>query len=127
MRSCSGTARRGAALLLLTLGAGCRSWQPVLPPLAGAPSRPTRVRVTRADGSRVELVGASVRGDTLYGERRGGAAPGRGAVAAVPLDSVRRLEARGVSGARTGTLAAGVLLGLAAVVYLFAYTVGGVY
>ncbi len=124
MRPCSGPARRRAALLLLTSGAGCRTWQPVPLPPAGAPAPLARVRVTRADDRQVEVLRASVRGDTLYGERRDGASPGRGAAAAVPLDSVRRLEARRVSGARTGALAAGVLLGLAAALYLVAYQVG---
>jgi hypothetical protein len=106
------------------LGAGCRTWQPVPPPSAGAPTTLPRVRVLRADGSRVEVDQVYVRGDTLYGERRTGTAPGSREVVAVPVDSVRRVEARRVSGARTGALAGGVLLGVAAAVYLFAYYVG---
>jgi hypothetical protein len=65
-----------------------------------------------------------VRGDTLYGERRAGTAPGSRGVVAVPVDSVRRVEARRVSAARTGALAGGVLLGVAAAVYVFASYVG---
>jgi hypothetical protein len=96
----------------------------VPPPSAGAPTTLPRVRVLRLDGSRVEVGQAYVRGDALYGERRAGTAPGYRGVVAVPVDSVRRLEARRVSAGRTGALAGGVLLGVAAAVYLFASYVG---
>lgn len=124
MRHLRGAADRRAALPLLMLVAGCRTWQPVPPPPAGTPTRPTRVRVLRTDGSRLEVVRAYVRGDTLYGKRRDGLAPGGRAVAAVPVDSIRRLEALRVSGARTGALAGGLLLGVVAAMYAVVYYVG---
>lgn len=105
-------AGRYAVLLLLGAApAGCRTWRAEPLPAAGAPARVVqgRVRATRADGSRVELVGARVGGDTLRGARGG-------TEVAVPLDSVRRLEARRVSALRTGALVGGVLLTFAAAI-----------
>jgi hypothetical protein len=124
MRSRPGPAGRRAALLLLLFGAGCRTWRAVPPPSAGAPTALPRVRVLRLDGSRVEVGQVNVRRDTLYGERRAAIASGYREVVAVPVDSVRRLEARRVSAARTGALAGGILLGVAAAVYAFASYVG---
>jgi hypothetical protein len=73
------------------------------------------VRATRTDGSRVELARVRVAADTLRGERR---AAGRGDAArvavAVPLDSLRRLETRRVSIART----VGLYFGVMGVVFL---------
>jgi hypothetical protein len=85
------------------------------------------VRATRPDGSRGELAEAHLEGDTLRGQLYE-IPRGRGPVAvAVPLDSVRRLEARRFSGARTGALAGGVVLGFVAFGFLIAAGMSGAY
>lgn len=97
---------RRTTLLLVALSAACRTWRAEPLPVAGAPARaiPSRVRATRADGSQVELARARIAGDTLRGERWEIDRSGRPAAVAVPLDSVRRLEARRVSVARTAAV-----------------------
>lgn len=115
-----GGARRAAlrraalrrAPLLVALVVGCRSWRAEALPAPGSPPRAVRgpVRATRVDGTRVELTGARIAGDTLRGERRtahGLDAPG--AAVTIPLDSVRGLERRRVSIARTVGLYFGVM------------------
>ena len=110
-----GAARRAALRLVPLLAAlvlGCRSWraEPLPPP--GAPAQDVRgpIRATRTDGTRVELTRVRIAGDTLRGERRtadGGDVSG--APVAIPLDSVRGLERRRVSIARTVGLYFGVM------------------
>jgi hypothetical protein len=99
-------------LLLLLCLSSCHSWvrQDFAPGAAPARAVGDHVRATRADGSRVELASASLAGDTLRGERWEIGRDGRRVAMAVPLDSVRRLEARRVSAGRTGALVGGVVL-----------------
>jgi hypothetical protein len=115
-RRCAG---RAAALVLLAVPGACRTWRTEPLPTAGAPARSVaaRVRATRADGSRVELARARVAGDTLRGERRENGPSGRPSPVAVPLDSLRALEARRVSWPRTGALVVGALLAWFAVAF----------
>jgi hypothetical protein len=108
-------ARRRAAsrtsLLLVLALAACRTWRAAPLPVAGAPDRAVRghLRATRADGSRVELARARVARDTLRGEPRRAGDDGARPPVAVPLDSLRRLETRRVSVARTLGLYFGVM------------------
>jgi hypothetical protein len=100
------------APLLVAFLAGCRSWRAEPLPAAGAPARAVggHLRVTRADGARVELTRTRIAGDSLRGERRtpdGGDAART--VVTIPLDSVYRLERRRVSIGRTVGLYFGVM------------------
>jgi hypothetical protein len=106
------------ALASITVAsAGCRSWQPspierVSPAtLANAKA----VRVTRLDGSTLEIAGPQLAGDSLVGSV--GSPPQRAAVA---LRDVQRLEERRVDAGRTGGLTAAILLGALAVVGIIA-------
>jgi hypothetical protein len=108
-------ARRATALALLALTTpGCRTWRAQPLPDASAPERVIdgRVRAVRTDGSRVELVGARIGGDTLRGEQWQIGRDGRRVAVAVPLDSVERVERRAVSKGRTAALVGGIVVGL---------------
>ena len=99
-------------LVLLLWLPGCHTWARRDLATGPAPSGAVRgrVRATRADGRVLDLVRARVERDTLRGELYA-APPGRGPSAvAVPLDSVRRLDARRFSVRRTAALG-GVLVG----------------
>jgi hypothetical protein len=109
-------AMRAAPLLLwIALTPACRTWRPE--PLPASPTAERvirhRVRATRADGRRLELTRVRVARDTLRGELRA-ADGGPGAVVAVPVDSLRRLETRRVNVART----VGLYFGVMGVVFL---------
>jgi hypothetical protein len=96
-------------LLLPFLGAGCQGWHTHPLPVVGGRDRavPGHVRATRSDGSRVELSGTSVVRDTLRGEAWRSRETGRPLALTVPVDSLRRLESRGVSAGRTLALVSG--------------------
>ena len=100
-------------LVLLLWLPGCHTWERRDLTTGPAPRGAVqgRVRATRADGSVLDLVRVRVDQDTLRGELD--ALPrGRGPSAvAVPLDSVRRLDARRFSVRRTAALGGGIVLG----------------
>jgi len=62
---------RRAALLLVLL-AGCHSWhtQPVAPETVLA-THPSRIRITRTNGSRISIDRPSIRADTIVGTLHG--------------------------------------------------------
>jgi hypothetical protein len=98
-------------LVLLLWLPGCHTWarHDVAPGTApGGAVVQGRVRATRADGSVLDLVRARVDRDTLRGELY--AAPRqRPSAVAVPLDSVRRLDARRFSVRRSAALGVGLV------------------
>jgi hypothetical protein len=92
------------------VGAGCRTWR-AAPPSAELP-RPlaSQSRVTRTDGSRIELVSGLVPADSVIGISR---AVGR---VSVPRDSVARVEERRLSWGRSIGLFLAVYFGAAFVI-----------
>ena len=108
--------RRTALPLLLTLlltpAAACRAWRAEPLPAPGARAAlvvaAEHARLTRLDGRVDELLDARVERDTVRGDLLG--PRGREGAVAVPLDSVRRLQVRHVSGALTAALAGGLVL-----------------
>lgn len=84
-------ARRTIILVLLaSLTSACVAWQatPMSGPGIAAEDVPSRVRVTRADGTMVVLRDAVLRADSITGYGEGGAPAG------VALSDVQTLEAR---------------------------------
>ena len=97
----------GLALISLTFGAGCHSWR--RKPLTSHQQVLTKspdVRVTLADGRKVELSKTRLSGDSIVGLVQ--FFNGKMAPAGVPLDQVVRLEVREFSTGKTLLLAAGV-------------------
>ena len=97
----------GLTLVSLAFDAGCHSWRrkPIAPPeqvLAKSPD----VRVTLADGRKLELSKARLSGDSIVGLVR--FFNGRMAPAGAPVDQIVRLEVREFSTGKTLLLAAGV-------------------
>lgn len=106
--------RRTIACLLMPLcGAqmtACRSWQPRMQMTDIAAG--SDVRLTRRDGSRVMMRGATVRGDTVHGDaRRSGGRTGR-SIVSVPVSDVQNLEVHRFSKERTIGLGLGIATGL---------------
>lgn len=94
--------RRATALAALTAlaASGCFRWQ-AIDPAPGATLRD--VRVTRVDGTALEMGDAHWAGDTIVGRRRG-------ARVAVPRDSVHALAVRRLDRTRTAWAAVGAAL-----------------
>jgi hypothetical protein len=78
--------------------------------------RPKLVRVTRTDGTQVNVTGAHMEGDTLVGfvERPGGV---MGEFTEIPLSDVSGVEAQQYASGKTALAVAAVLVGWAAFVY----------
>ena len=99
---------RGGCLAIL-VAAACTTWRPAADPTRALARRPTvpRARVILRDGRRLTLDRPVRQGDSIVGTlRRAGAVH-----AAVPLDSVARLERAEYSAARSLGLAAGIAVG----------------
>jgi hypothetical protein len=79
-----------------------------------------QLRLTRADGQRVVLTRARVAADTLRGERPDADGGGRPSAVAIPVDSVRGLERRRFSLART----VGLYFGVMGLVFFASHAVG---
>jgi hypothetical protein len=97
--------RRARPLLLLLIYlSGCTSWQveQVAPAQLIAERQPSRVRVTRADQSRVVLRDPTIVGDTLVGALDSAKAVWESRVA---LSEVQRIEVRHGDAGRTIGLA----------------------
>ena len=105
-------------LLLPFFGAACQSWHTHPLPVVGGRDRavPGHVRATRADGTRIELSRSSLVRDTLRGEAWRSRENGQPLALTVPVDSLRRLESRGVSGGRTLALAGGSVVAVLTVI-----------
>jgi len=103
--------RCACAFVLAAYLSGCTGWQTqrVTPQRVLEDSHYVRrgVRVTTADGRRLEIEHPTLRADTLTGTRD------RAAVA-IPLDQVRRLDVRRPSVPRTAALVVGSMAGAAA-------------
>ena len=106
-----GTGRRvvGCALLAGQLWS-CTSWRvsEVAPRQLVEEQAPSRVRVTRANGTKLILANPKLQGDTLYGSDSTGATRGAG----VPLADVKQVAVRRGDGLKT----VGLVLGTAVVV-----------
>lgn len=105
--------RRARPLLLLVIYLlGCTSWQvqQVAPPQLIAERQPSRVRVTRADQSRVVLRDPTIVGDALVGALDSAKAVWESRVA---LSEVQRIEVQHGDAGRTiglAVLAAGLVV-----------------
>ena len=97
---------------------GCASWRAVGPSPTAVMERdnPRAIRVTRADGSHVELHLPSIQGDTLMGQtRRKVKGKVRDSLAAIPLSEVKTVAVRKFSPGRTVLFVGGVVGGIIAV------------
>ena len=110
------------SLTLGALAAGCTTWrtQSAAPEHVIAARNPDRVRVTRPDGSTVEMIRPLITGDTLLGSRPGSAVNDTLARLAIPLSDVRSVAVQQVSAGRTVLLLTGV--GLTAIAIAAAAT-----
>ena len=99
----------------------CSSWQSRDLQLGVNPN--TEVLVTRRDGTKLVVVGATVQGDTVrgFGLRRSADAPPP--VIAMPMSEVERMQVRQHDGGRTFLLAAGLTAALAALLTVIATAV----
>lgn len=107
--------RIASALLLATYLPACTAYHQTdesVVQLTAPPKPVERIRVTRVDGSRVQLWGPRVHGDSLFGMN---AAPGKetGGVA-VALAEVRSADVQEVDALKTvaGILVIGTVIGL---------------
>jgi len=103
--------RSTALLLLACYLPACTSWrtQQAAPQDVIAAQHPQAIRVTRTDGSQVEITSPRIEADTLIGHRAG-VAPRDSAEArvAIPLSEVAQIEVRQNDAGKTIALAAGV-------------------
>ena len=104
-----GTVRRCVVLLVLCLAGACQVWKvepgPVPAALAAGPL-PNEIRLTTTDRRMIILQVPRVAGDSVFGARHGGA------VNAVSIDAITRVERRRIDGGRTAVAVLG-LAGLA--------------
>jgi hypothetical protein len=107
-------ARRAHLTALLTaslLSAACTSWHRAGGAVEGvSKAKSGEIRVHRVDGSVIDLVGASIVGDSLFG-----VSPVTGARVSMPTAAVMATETKQVSAGRTALLGGGVVLGVIAV------------
>ena len=104
-----GVRRRLAATLLITAlcGSACQAWRTerVAPQSLLATRHPTKLRVTRTDGTQIVLDHPVLRGDTLVGTRPRWTGQ---AEVRIPLTDVQLAATRGFSAGRTIGLGVGV-------------------
>src|SRR4051812_45619088 len=100
------------AIGLLLVSAGCTTWktQSAAPADVVAKNTGSHVRITRSDGSTLELTNAAISGDSLSGHST--AAKDSTSRTTIPLAGVQSVAVRGVSAGKTVLLVGG--LGLTA-------------
>jgi len=88
--------RHLAISLLSSLPLACTYWQPLPPNPAEAISekQPEQVRVTRTDGSKLQLRYPRVMEDSLFGTAAGEEAQGDTTRVAIPLSDVQSVEVK---------------------------------
>jgi hypothetical protein len=94
---CHGIALRGSALLqLVVFVCGCTSWQVASgdPASLIASQKPSVVRVTQRDSSRVVLSDPTLQGDTVYGYRQATARSDSASRVGLTLADVLAVETR---------------------------------
>ena len=104
-----------AYLLLVTYPPACTAWHVGTPTPAEfiAREQPQRIRVTRLDGTSVDLRTPEVRGDSLWGARGGGLAQGDNErTVALALSDVRQVAVRRTSAGKTLLLVGGSVAAL---------------
>ena len=117
-RGWSAAARAGAALLVLALGA-CTSMSPVKTPANYIESvQPKMVRITRNDGTRFNMIGAHLQGDTLMGfvVQPNGA---MGEFTELPLGDAKVVEAQQYAHGKTALAIVGGIAAWAAITYAY--------
>jgi hypothetical protein len=119
-RSRSALVRLAFTGTLALAGAACMTWknQPAPPGQFIQERSPDRVRLTRADGSMIELVQPFISGDTLIG--RWADSKDTASRVFIPVSDVKSVAVRRVHAAKTGLLIAGV--GLTAIAVIGAAT-----
>lgn len=102
-------------VLLAGLLAGCASgWRIEATGAAAMEHLPERVRVTKQDGTRVELRAATMEGDSLVGL----AMPDSSRVA-LPVEEIARIAVRGPTAAtESANLTGGVIAGMAMIFFV---------
>jgi len=122
LRFRSAPAQLTATALLGFLASACMTWktQPAAPEHVLAEKTRDRIRVTRPDGSTIELVHPLIAGDTLSGDLPGSSAWDSTRRIAIPLSDVRSVAVQRVSAGRTALLIGG--LGLTAIAIVAAAT-----
>ena len=115
-------AQLAAIVIVSPLANSCTTWktEPAAPQYVLAGKTWDRVRVTRPDGSTIEVVHPLIAGDTLVGSRAGSSATAADSRIAIPLSDLRSVAVRRVSAGRTVLLIGG--LGLSAIVIAAAAT-----
>ena len=112
---------RGVALALFVLYLpACTSWRAQSFPAQAVirDTHPQRIRLTRLDGSRVEIANPRIVGDSIVGTNRDWGRLGRGP--AVALDDIRLVETRETNGEDTALLVVGLGVAALAVVAIVA-------
>lgn len=109
------------AIGLMFVLAGCTTWktQSAAPADVIAAKSGSHVRVTRSDGSTLELTSAAITGDSLSGHSTAAKDPTTRVV--IPLAEVQSVAVRGISSGKTALL----LSGLGATAILVAAAAGG--
>jgi hypothetical protein len=101
-----------ASLFLVTYLPACTTWHVGTPTPAEfiAREQPERVRVTRLDGTTVDLRAPEIRGDSVWGSHGGGLAQGDSAArVGLPLSDVRQVAVRRASAGKTLLLIGGTV------------------
>jgi len=122
LRFRSVSAQLAAIAAVGPLASGCMTWktQSAAPEQVLAEKTPDRVRVTRPDGSTMELVHPLIVGDTLAGTRLGSSGTTSNSRIAIPLSDVQSVSIRQVNAGRTALLIGG--LGVTAIAVIAAAT-----
>ncbi|MFQ5889362.1 MAG: hypothetical protein ACE5JR_04840 [Gemmatimonadota bacterium] len=102
-----------APLTIMAVLSGCMKWSTVKVPVAQAlaEEEPKKIRVTRSNGYVLVLESPAIEGDSLVGLT--GRSKQR---VAIPVEDVKRIEARKPDGVRTTLLVVGAGLTLAAII-----------
>lgn len=114
----SAAARAGAALLILAVG-GCTAMRPVKQPANYIEAvQPKLIRVTRTDGTKFNMIGAHLSGDTLMGfvQKPSGV---MGEFEEMPLGDLQKVEAQQYAHGLTALAILGGVAAWAGITYVF--------
>ena len=100
-------------LTLVTLLSACTKWVALEPPYAPSQGEYEKLRITGDDGTRVVIHDPRLEADSLRGT-----VSDSDQVAAIPIDSVQKIEKRGTNWLATAGLVVGVFYAVVGIGYI---------